>query len=291
MMRVIVVLFSLSLVFFNVEYIYAAKKLKPKWITETPKPTNSTYRFYVTYVDNGVSIDGARMLSKSELYRLVEKTESITVTEDLNTRSIQQTTQAGVRESTNEVYSMQIQSNGERVGLTYMKLDEYWIESYDGGARRLEFYTLYAVACPGVIPRFDNVYFTDKYGADALVRSLIPGWGQIYKGSTVKGISILAGEVVCVTAIIVCENQRASYYKKMKEQPRFAKTYNTKSDNWANCRNVCIGAAAALYVYNLIDAVATKGARKAIVKKKNTDLVFVPMIDSDNIGLSMVWTF
>ena len=291
MKRVIFILCPLLLVLFNGEYAQAAKDLKPKWITETPRPTNSTYRFYVTYVDNGESVDGARMLSKSELYRLVEKTESIHVLEDYNTKSTQRTTQNGVNERTDEVYSMQIQSEGENVNLTYIKVDEYWSESFVGGIRRLEFYTLYAVACPRVVPQFDDFYLTDKYGADALVRSLVPGWGQIYKGSKVKGLSILAGEVLCITGIIVCENQRASYYKKMLEQPRFAKTYNTKSDNWANCRNVCIGAAAALYVYNLIDAVATKGARKVIVKKKDAGLAFILMVDGDNVGLSMVWKF
>lgn len=291
MIRIVVVLISLLFAVSDALYAQTAKKLKPKWITETPRPTNSTYRFYVTYVDNGETVNGARMLSKSELYKLVEKAESITVTEDFETKSLQQTSQRGVNERTNEIYSMQIQSEGEDVSLHYIKLDEYWCESYDGGMLRLEFYTLYAVACPNVVPQFDGFYFTDKYGASAMVRSLVPGWGQIYKGSAVKGYSILGGEAACVAGIIWCENQRASYYKKMKEQPKFAQTYNTKSDNWENGRNVCIGAAAALYVYNLIDAVAAKGARRVVVKRNSANMTFVPMIDNESAGLSFIWKF
>ena len=48
------------------------------------------------------------------------------------------------------------------------------------------------------------------------------------------------------------------------------KTYNTKADNCENIRNICIGGAAALYVYNLIDAIAANGAKRVIIKKKNT---------------------
>lgn len=51
-----------------------------------------------------------------------------------------------------------------------------------------------------------------------MMRSLIvPGWGQMYKGSTVKGLCILGGEVALAAGIIVSENLRSSYVKKMHE--------------------------------------------------------------------------
>lgn len=289
MNRFLLIIFSLLLA--SIGYSQTAGNLKPKWISEIPHSGNPTYRFHVTYVDNATSIDGARMMSKSELYRLVEKTESIQVLEDLENKSTQVYSGENVSERTDEVYSMQILSNGQSVDLTYIRLDEYWHESYVGGIRRLEFYTLYAVARPGVMPQFDEVYFTDKYGLSAMARSLIPGWGQIYKGSVVKGISIIGGEALCVTGIILCESMKASYRKKMKEQPRFAKTYNTKADNWENGRNICIGAATALYVYNLIDAVASKGARRVIVKENRPNFSFVPFAEGHYSGVSLIYSF
>lgn len=291
MYRIIFITISLLLSYINLSYSQATSNLKPKWVNETPHPGNPTYRFHITYVDNANSIEGARMMSKSELYRLVEKSESIKVLEDYHNNSTQIYSGENVSEKTDEIYSMQIYANGEAIDLTYIKLDEYWHESYIGGIRRLEFYTLYAVAKPGIKPQFDEVIFTDKYGLNAMARSLIPGWGQIYKGSVVKGVSILAGEAACIAGIILCENMRASYIKKMKEQPRFAKTYNTKADNWENGRNICIGAAAALYVYNLIDAIATKGARRAVVKKNKQNFTFIPFTDKQNSGLSFVYKF
>lgn len=266
-------------------------RLKPRWITESLKPTNSTYNFYVSYVEVTGDIEVARGQSKIELCRIVQREESISVIEDFNTTSNEINNNGIINETINSVYNLRVSSKGEIIDLKYLKLDEYWIEHYKGGIRAIELYTLYAVARPGTEPQFDDVYFTDKYGASAIARSLIPGWGQIYKGSIAKGVSILAGEALCVTGIILCENQRASYYKKMKEQPRFAKTYNTKSDNWENGRNICIGAAAALYVYNLIDAVASKGARRAVVRKRNSEVALVPMVDNKNTGLSLVWKF
>lgn len=291
MIRVYLIIISLLLACTDFAYSQkSTKKLKPKWITETPHPKNPTYRFHVTYVDNAESISGARMLSKSELYRLVEKSESIKVIEDYENESHQVSANNYLSEKTDEVYNMKILSDGDEVNLNYMKLDEYWVESFRGGVRYLEFYTLYAVARPGMVPQFDDVYFTDKYGISAMARSLIPGWGQLYKGQKVKGACFMGGEIVLIGGIIVSENLRSSYVKKMREQPKFFQTYNTKADNWENIRNVCIGAAAALYVYNLIDAIVSPGAKRTIVKKQEFPLI-QPVACRDFNGVSFSWNF
>ena len=123
------------------------------------------------------------------------------------------------------------------------------------------------MASANLAPVFDNGMVLTKYGMRGFVRSLGPGGGQMDKGSTVKGLCILGGEVVLAGAVSATENLRASYRKKMREQPRFFQKYNTKADNWANVRNVCVGAMAAVYVYNLIDAIVAPGARRAVVRR------------------------
>lgn len=290
MIRLFFILFSSLLFSCQCFYAQSAGRIKPRWISETPVPTNNSYRFHVTYVDNSESISGARMQSKSELYRIVEKSESIKVIEAYDMESRQRYTESSVTEKTDELYAMTIESDGEAVDLVYMKLDEYWCESVVGGIKRKELYTLYAVARPGVEPRFDDVYFTNRYGIKGMARSLVPGWGQLYKGQKVKGACIMGGEVLLIGSVIVSENLRSSYIKKMKEQPKFFQTYNSKADNWANIRNVCIGAAAALYVYNLIDAAVSPGARYAVVKKAKLP-VMQPVACRDFSGISLAWYF
>ena len=76
----------------------------------------------------------------------------------------------------------------------------------------------------------------------------------------------------------------------MNEQPKFFQTYNTKADNCENARNIYIGAAAALYVYNLIDAIVAPGAKRVIVKK-NRYPVIQPVASNDFSGVSLSWRF
>lgn len=95
----------------------------------------------------------------------------------------------------------------------------------------------------------DNITFSRKHGIRGFACSIIPGWGQFYKGQKVKGTCIMGGgEILFIGGIIATESLRSSYVKKRNKQPKFFQTYNTKADNYENTRNICIGAAAALYV-------------------------------------------
>ena len=99
----------------------------------------------------------------------------------------------------------------------------------------------------------------------------------------------MGGEVVLVSGIVIAENLRSSYVKKMREQPQHLKTYNTQADNWENVRNVCIGGAAALYVYNLIDALVANG-RKRSTTRKAVSLATYPSAGDCN-GMSLAFRF
>lgn len=105
-----------------------------------------------------------------------------------------------------------------------------------------------------------------------------------------KGGIILGGEIAFAGAIIAAENLRASYVRKMKENPRHVKSYSTKADNWENVRNICIGGAAALYVYNLVDAIVAPGAPR-LVKARQRGLAFTPAVTPDYNGISLVFKF
>ena len=169
-------------------------------------------------------------------------------------------------------------------------IDEYWeYISYPDGSRGYEYYALFAVSATSNAPIYDEFSTSTSYGVKPAVMSLIPGWGQMYKGSTVKGISFLAAEVVAIGGIIFTENERASYESKMRSQPKFARQYKTKMDNYETARNCCIGAAAAIYIYNLIDAIVAPGARRLLVKPSN--MHFTPVASKDFSGVTFSYTF
>ena len=135
---------------------------------------------------------------------------------------------------------------------------------------------------------FEQVNVTDRYSAGA--RILIPGWAQMYKGQTTKGLIMLAGVVGCGIGALVCENTRSDYKNKMKEQPEHAQTYNTKANNNETARNVLIGGAAAFYVWSIIDGIASKGKRRVFVGKSSS-LSFNPVATPDAAGVVLSYNF
>ncbi len=141
-------------------------------------------------------------------------------------------------------------------------------------------------------PVFDRSYLTTSYGAKPVVMSIIPGWGQWYKGSKAKAISLFASEALAVAGIIFCDNERASNVKMAKEQPKFASHYSNKADNWETGRNVCIGVAAGIWIYNIIDAAVAKGARRVIVNRADGSSLSVrPMATLGGAGVSVTYNF
>ena len=139
---------------------------------------------------------------------------------------------------------------------------------------------------------FDRAYKSTSYGAAPALMSIIPGLGQFYKGSTVKGICMLGGVAACGVGALLCENERSDYKNKMKEQPQFAKNYNTKANNYETARNICLGAAAAIWIYNIVDAAAAKGTRKIVVKPASGSYLSVhPIATFDAIGASLSYVF
>lgn len=268
-------------------------KYKPQWVSKLPEPGNTSYVFKVVCIDYASSLEAARVSSVKELSKMIEHEEHVKVIEKYEYDSEQSSRNGkNIYGSEKEVYSMDIESEGEVVSLVYKKIDEYWEERYDHGKLCVKLYTLYAVGHKNGATRFDNVSYSYYYGMRALARSIVPGWGQIYKGSVAKGAVILAGEAVCVAGVVLSENMRASYVKKMKEQPQFATKYNTKADNWTNMRNYSIAAAAALYVYNLIDAVATKGAKRIKMERnRNIDFSMSPTILGNSLGVGLALKF
>jgi hypothetical protein len=137
---------------------------------------------------------------------------------------------------------------------------------------------------------FERVEVTDKYPVSA--RILIPGMAQLHKGSTVKGVSFMVGEVALVGGIVLSEAMRASNVNLMQttHDTNALKTYLSRSQTWSTARNVCIAGAAALYVWNLVDGVAARGKSRLVVGEY-ASLDFNPYADTRSAGVALALNF
>ena len=155
------------------------------------------------------------------------------------------------------------------------------ISFIDYGFRTLEPQVTYTL----VLQKVDLEYKYNRIGA-TLTSLFVPGLGQMaFKNSYGKGALILAGEAVAIGGILVCNSQSNSWKNKSSTAISAAekKDYMAKSDSWANGRTICIGAATAVWVYNMIDVLFAK--RKV---SKTRGFSMQPYTDTDNnYGISL----
>jgi hypothetical protein len=143
---------------------------------------------------------------------------------------------------------------------SFTKAGEYY--EYTHG--RYLLWELYEVSSgatfTAVIPEY-----TTHYGGSALWRSMIiPGWGQFHKKKTGKGILFLATEAVAVSGLVFCEIRRSDNWRKSTETTNIniTKEYRNRADSWQLRRNIFIGAAAGIYLWNVLDAALARGKLK-----------------------------
>lgn len=263
-------LVSLMLSFFTMTasaQFYSSEKLRPKWLQKQPVPTNPTFR-YETVSAYGASLEEARSKCLSELISSSGLSNGIVAISDYRSeeRLSQVWNNGKLTERINHDGITSTSATGSEIKLYIQNIAEYWTTDRNGMYRMTK---LYAKSELNTTPLFDNVELTTNYGARGLWRSaIIPGWGQFYKGSIPKGGLILGGTAACGVGIVFAESQRSDYARRIKQTHdiHLVRSYQTKRDHFATARNICIGTAAALYVYNLIDAIVTPGARRVIVK-------------------------
>lgn len=261
---------------------HSSEKIKPQWLHKLPKPSNPSF-MYETVSAAASTLDKAREKCLAELIAGSGlKNGVVAVSTTRSSERLSQVWQNG-RLSEQVVYdshtSAQMQS--EAVKLHIENIAEYWTRDRSGNYYLTR---LYAKSELGKAPLFDPIELTTRYGARGLWRSaIVPGWGQFHKGSHLKGGLILGGCAVLAGGIVFTESQRSDYARKIMRthNQQLINSYSTQRDHFAAARNICIGAAAALYVYNLIDAIAAPGARRVKVSKRRVDYSFSPIINAD----------
>lgn len=263
-------------------------KVKPKWITqEVPTSKSGTYIFVSSH-GQGSSIAGAKQQAFVAMAQRLEQERGLTVNTSLQISEKLSQNQSITADQFHQEIVLDVTEKGHQLKIVCREIDDYWIESNG----RYDVDVLYSVTDKnsGGGSYEDEIIVTAKYGAAGFL-SIIPGVGQMYKGSITKGCLILGGEIVAAGGVVLCENTRASYIKKMQEQPKHASEYNSLADTWETSRNICIGAAAAIYIYNLIDAFASNGAKHIQIKNRSISLSSSPYADDRSYGISLAFHF
>ncbi len=261
--------------------------LKPRWVTSAlPTPKSSGYIF-ISSQGSGKTLEEARQMALVNLTSKLEHERGLVVSSHVK---VEKKSERNSAPRKNSEFTLEASEKGKQINLVCRVVDEYW-ERNHGSYLVTELFTVNDTSRPGQGSYNDNIKLTTSYGAAPVFYSLIPGVGQFYKGSNLKGGLILGGSAVGAAAIIMTENQRAIYARKMKEHPQHIDFYRNKKANWELGRNIAIGATAALYVYNLIDAAVAPGRRRVVVSKRNYDYSIVPFVYDEGLGVSLALNF
>lgn len=246
-------------------------EIKPKWLTsELPTPDNNSY-IYIIETAEGNTIQEARNNCEKALANDQALLNSVSVSSEIVSHDdfTQKYDNSSYSESLNSHMTVDIRVKGLPFNLQAKIIDEHHTQIKNSGHNRYVTTILYQTAVTQH-PTFTHVEVTSKYGARGLWRSaIVPGWGQFHKHSYLKGGLILGGTAVLAGGIIFTEVTRADYAKKitMTHDKKAMATYANRRNNFALARNICIGATAALYIYNLVDAIVAPGARYVKVQK------------------------
>ena len=171
--------------------------------------------------------------------------------------------------------------------------------------------------CPLAVPTFINPYFLSPYPYTVYLlvqtaknptyqvenvkistgdypfsaRVFVPGMAQIYKGQKVKGGLFIGGEILFIGGIAASFGM-SSYYKNKRNSTHDSATKQSYTD-WANSAYYAgwafVGAAAALYIANIIDGAVSKG--EPFIEADGKKLSFMPVATPYSFGLAMNLNF
>jgi len=236
-------------------FCQARADARPPWMRgDMPPKSNDSYYFKITSGE-GTSLTRARNNAVLALIGDLARSQGVTIKGRDILNSITSQNNREYSETTTQRSTYNIET--EAFKACFEIADEYIEDNVC--------WILFEVAKNPDRVQFDRVQFTTNYNGSALLRSMVvPGWGQMYKRSMGKGVTILSLEVVSVAGIFVCDNLSNSYYNKALAEHNngVREQYQNRSTSFHNIRNGFIVAASAIYIYNIVDAISAKGAKR-----------------------------
>ncbi len=265
----------------------AQSNLQPKWVYQQVM-IGENCDFVLIHSEGESNIQDARSASLSDLRSKILHTDIVSVNQSFTGKTHETYSSddnyENIKSKQEDEGWMEIKIDGLPVGIKSRRIDEYFRNKGNG----LEYFALVAVPGPNSNIDLSRLATTTSYASDPAMwgLALVPGAAQMYKGSWLKGGLILGGSVALAGGALTCELMRGYNFAEKSsnhsstsvKQQYYARVNMLKTGMYC-----CLGGLAALYVYNLIDAIVAPGARRIIV--------YPAVTDNGSIGLGGSITF
>ena len=252
---------------------------KPCWIYKVPTPANSTYLYDMEWGEGRTARE-----AENEAFAKVFRYTAMQIGQPFESTGINNALQNGIE------YSV----IARQYNIPINKVCEY--SEREGSEYKV--YILCQVAKDARFsPQWSNFSGCSDYcqyidGVTVLKSALLPGLGQFHKGQNVKGACFLAGEAVSVAGIVLAQSMRHTYISKMNNtnNASLKKAYADRANTCTIIRNISIGTAAGVYVWNLLDVFISKGNHKYSLSYGGP-VNLTPKVSDESVALSLSINF
>ena len=252
-------------------YNYEINKALP-WVAGQMPSNSEEVRYKVAYGE-GSTYQQAREEATSALLIELGWEHGITVT----SKTIDEIKHTINNDSSSFLQNRSATTVIEQDGYTasIMKVDEYSeLERKSSHNAKYKVWQLYAIDCPWASQI--NLKYSTKYGFEkAGWRSLIlPGWGQFYKKQYLRGATFLGAELAGIASAMYFQNKHNYNIKRSAETPilDLQIAYTNRAHKQQLYRNISIGACAAVWFLNILDASLLEGRPRYV--ESNFDMAF-----------------
>ena len=229
----------------------------PPWVSGKLPAGSNKVNFKIA-MGEGESYDAARQSAYSMLVNEIAMEHGANISTTA-TNEMRQTIDNGTIDLKQDFSSTTV-IEYDSFKVTVTKVDEYSEIHQDVPLEReYAVWQIYSVDSP--YASNIRLNYSNKYGIEATMLSIIPGGGQFYKQQYVRGSLFMGSEILAVGSIIYFQNRYNYNMKCSKETPilDLEIEYNRLAQRQAMNRNIAIGAAAAIWAWNILDASLTSG--------------------------------
>lgn len=240
------------------DIIDSSTSKRPNWLKEAPK--GEYYIYFTGMTTSESSLDKAKEIAISNALSEIIMRKEVIVESDIKTFE---------KETEDELITRitkEIKLKGTSTAINGLeKEEEYWELVETSSSVLYRYWVLMKIPKK----KYLNYDFTKKeleknYGIAPIIKSaFVPGWGQIQKKETMKGVLLLSGFVVTITTGVITNNISKSYQKDAESASgaEWISYYNDLSDQYFLVSMISFVLSGAIYGYNLFDVISSKGAK------------------------------